>query len=144
MIYIHIWMHNFWKAHEDELLKWAAFMWFVRDSALAGTAFILCFNALYKCSTSITNQPTKVTYERCWLTIIVGADVDMCLNLNASRKVRHFGITCDTGSVNTGQWCRIIYQQKNAFAFVNQIQATSQGHTIKYNNRQWGNHPWMK
>ena len=51
--------HNFWKAHEDELLKWAAFMWFVRDSALAGTAFILWFNALYKCSTSITNQPTN-------------------------------------------------------------------------------------
>ena len=34
-------------------------MWFVRDSALAGTAFILCFNALYKCSTSVTNQPTN-------------------------------------------------------------------------------------
>ena len=50
-----------WKAHEDELLKWAAFMWFVRDSALAGTAFILCFNALYKCSTSITNQPTVIS-----------------------------------------------------------------------------------
>ena len=37
--------------------KWAAFMWFVRDSALAGTAVIHCFNTLNNCSTSITNQP---------------------------------------------------------------------------------------
>ena len=30
------------KAHEDELLKWSAFIWFVRDSALARTAAIHC------------------------------------------------------------------------------------------------------
>ena len=34
-------------------------MWFVRDSALAGTAVIHCFNTLNNCSTSITNQPTN-------------------------------------------------------------------------------------
>ena len=40
-------------------------MWFVRDSALAGTAVIHCFNTLNNCSTSITNQPTtnKVPYN---------------------------------------------------------------------------------
>ena len=57
MIYIYIYIHIFWKAHEDELLKWAAFMWFVRNSALAGTAVIHCSNTLNNCSTSITNQP---------------------------------------------------------------------------------------
>ena len=41
------------------------------------------------------------------------ADVDLCLNLNATRKARQFGNTCDMSSINTGQWCRIIYQQKN-------------------------------
>ena len=41
-------------------------MWFFRDSALAGTAVIQCFNTLNNCSTSITNQPTKkwfLSYE---------------------------------------------------------------------------------
>ena len=43
--------------------KWAAFKWFVRDSALTGTAVLHCFNTL-NCSTSITNQPSKRPWNR--------------------------------------------------------------------------------
>ena len=35
------------------------FLWFVCDSAQAGTAVIHCSNTLNNCSTSITNQPTN-------------------------------------------------------------------------------------
>ena len=51
-------------------IKWAAFKWFIRDSAPNGDGSSSLFYTVNNCFTSITNQPTKkkitppVTNER--------------------------------------------------------------------------------
>ena len=40
-------------------IKWAAFKWFIRDSAPNGDGSSSLFYTVNNCFTSITNQPTK-------------------------------------------------------------------------------------
>ena len=50
-------------------IKWAAFKWFIRDSALTGDDSSSLFYTVNNCFTSITNQPTNQSWGRLFITL---------------------------------------------------------------------------